>query len=174
MLTHSIDLSLPEAYRKLKICFVENGCVAIDESEPTQIRFRQGSMWGVTPKNAKKTINATLKATGGKTEVAMASAWTEDWLYLTVGGCIFAALFAGIAFWLAVDLSGFLAGAGVGVWSSLIAANSLYLGPLRSLVSLAYGLGVFLLAVILVEAAITVNVKKNLDAFAQEVLCKLG
>jgi hypothetical protein len=131
-------------------------------------------MWGVTPKNAKKTITATLKASEGKTEVLVSSVWSADWLYLTVGGCILAALFVGIAFWLATDLSGFLAGDGVGVWSNLIATNSLNRGPLRNLVGLAYGLGAFLLAVIVVEAAITVNVKKNIDAFAQEVLCKLG
>lgn len=131
-------------------------------------------MWGVTPKNAKKTITSTLKTTQGKTEVEVTSVWTADWLYLTVGGCILAALFSGICFWLAVDLSGFLAGDGVGVWSSLIAADSLNVGPLRGLVSVAYGLGAFLLAVIIVEAAITVKVKKTIDAFAQEVLCKLG
>jgi hypothetical protein len=69
---------------------------------------------------------------------------------------VLAALFAGLCFWLASDLSAVMATGASGFWSSLLMADALNAGSLELLTRLAYGLTGFLAVVILLEAAITV------------------
>jgi hypothetical protein len=50
----------------------------------------KGSLWGITPQTAKKTITSTLEAVNGGTIVRCSSKLASDWKNITLIGCAFA------------------------------------------------------------------------------------
>jgi hypothetical protein len=174
LIQRNLNLPTEEAYTKLKTALTQKGCTVLSEAPPNQICCRQGTLWGIDPKTAKKNLTFTLTATPQGTNLEARSELAAEWKDITVVGCVLGAIFAGLCFWLASDLSALLGTGAMGFWSSLLAADALSAGSLEVLIRLAYGLTGFLVAVILLEAAITVYVKSKIDAYTQEVLGRLG
>jgi hypothetical protein len=101
MLERTLNLKIDETYPKLKAAFANKGCKVIYEEPPNQIRFKQGSLWGIAPQTAKKTITATLESVEGGTQVKCSSKLASDWKNITLIGCVLTATLVGLCVWLA-------------------------------------------------------------------------
>jgi hypothetical protein len=175
LLERTINLTIEDAYPKLKAVLVEKGCRVVSEGEQRQICFNQGSLWGVLPKTAKKTVNVTFKPINCGTRLKCTSALASDWKNITLIGCALAFVLVGICIWMATDLNATLTSHVPGFWGWLITVEgTVNAVAAQTLVNLTWGLAVFLSAIILLEAAIVVYVRSNIDAFTEDALNMLN
>ena len=175
MSKRTVDLNVEDAYQKLKTLLNGRGCKVISEASPKQITFLQGSLWGISPKTAKKTIHITLEPEPPKTTITYSSKLTSDWKNITIVGCILAAVLAGVCMWMALDLGAFLATGAPSVWSWLVTAeDQVEFRAGEAFVNLAWGLAIFLFVVIAVEAIVFVYARSRIEAFAAEVIGELA
>ncbi len=175
MLERTVNLKIEEAYPKLKDALVAKGCKVISEELPKQISVRQGSLWGILPKTAKKTINVNLESVTDGTLVKCSSRLSSDWKNITLIGCAFAFVLVGLCVWMATDLSSFMVTRVPSFWSWLImAGGNVDLVAGQALVNLTWGLAVFLSVIVLLEAAIVVYVRSRIDCFTEDALNKLS
>ena len=171
MLERSVSLTVEDSFSKVKDAFMVKGCKVVSEQSPTQIDFKQGSLWGIAPQTAKKIITVTLKQDNEATEVKISTRLSSDWKNVTLFGCIFAVVLIGLCVWIAVDLTGFRATLEPSFWSWIIAGHSATdLAAAKAFVNLTWGLAAFLSFVILLEAVIVVYVRYRIDSFAIEAL----
>jgi len=143
----------------------------VAKETPNHLLLRQGSLWGVLPRSAKKTVDIQLEPCGDQTRIQCFSRLSNDWKNVTLVGCVLAAIFGIFCAWMASDLTGVLATKQSSFWSWLIIVD----GYLNSEVSgvfirLVWGLAGFLLAVIALETAILVYAHLKIDEFAIEVI----
>jgi len=175
MFERTLNIEINEAYRKLKGAFTEKGCKVISEEAPSKICFKQGSLWGIAPQTAKKTIAATLEPTEVGTRVKFSSLLSSDWKNITLVGCAFAFVLVGVCVWMATDLNAFITTRNPTFWSELISnGDTVNLTAAHSLINLTWGLTVFLSIVILLEAAIVVYARSKIDLFTKETLNQLS
>ena len=55
-----VNLKIEETYPKFKAALTAKDCKVISEEAPNQTCFKQGSLWGISPKTAKKIIIINL------------------------------------------------------------------------------------------------------------------
>ncbi len=171
MFERTFNLKIEDVYPKLKAILVEKGCKVISEDPKNQIRFKQGSLWGIAPQTAKKTITATLEEIDGRTRVRCSSKLASDWINITLIGCAFAAVLIGLCLWMASDLSAFIVSREPSCWSWLVVVGgNVDSGAARVFVNLTWGLAGFLSLIIMLEAAIVVYAKFKIDTFTEEAL----
>jgi hypothetical protein len=171
LLERTFNLKIEDTYPKLKAIFVEKGCKIISEDPNNQICFKQGSLWGIVPQTAKKTITSTLETVDDGTRVRCSSKLASDWKNITLIGCAFAAVLVGLCIWIASDLTDFIVYRGPSYWSWLIVAGSnVDLASARVFANLTRSLAGFLSFIILLEAVIVVYAKFKIDSFTEEVL----
>ena len=111
-------------YADLKAVLVKDGCKIISEDPPKQFLVKQGSLWGISPKTAKKTLTITLASIDSETEVTCSSRLSSDWKNLTIIGCALASVLVGVCGWMAFDLSTFGITGKSTFWSWLATTNS--------------------------------------------------
>jgi hypothetical protein len=175
LLERTINLTVEDAYPKLKAILVEKDCRVVSEQEQRQICFQQGSLWGVLPKTAKKTVDVTFKPIDGRTSVKCVSVLTSDWKNITLIGCALALVLVGVCVWMATDLNATLVSHVPGFWGWLITVQgNVNVVAAQAFIKLTLGLAAFLSAIILVEAAIVVYVRSRIDAFTEEALKMLS
>lgn len=175
LLERTINLTIEDAYPKLKAILVEKGCRVVSEQEQRQIRFDQGSLWGVMPKTAKKTVNVAFKPIDDETCVKCTSALASDWKNITLIGCALAFVLVGVCVWMAIDLNSTLTSHVPGFWGWLVTVEgNVDVVAAQAFVNLTWGLAAFLSAIILVEAAIVVYVRYRIDAFTEDALKMLS
>jgi hypothetical protein len=175
LLERKVNLKIEDTYPKLKAVLVKKGCEVISEDPQNQIRFKQGSLWGITPQTAKKTITLTLEAVNGGTIVRCFSKLASDWKNITLIGCSFAAVLIGLCMWMSSDLNGFIISSKSSFWSWLVVAgNNVDLAGAKVFVNLTWGLAGFLFLIILLETAIVVYANLKIDSFTEEALKTLN
>lgn len=169
LLEQTVNLKAEETYANLKAALLERGCTVVSEQPPAQILVKQGSLWGIMPKTAKKNINIKLTPADSGTRVSCSSKLSADWKNITLVGCALAAVLVGVCVWIASDLSAFMVTGAASAWSWIV-AGAVDLAAGQAFVNLAWGLAVFLLVVILLEGAVVGYVDSRIDVFAQEAL----
>ena len=175
LLERTINLTIEDAYPKLKAAFVEKGCKVVSEEEQRQICFNQGSLWGVLPKTAKKTVNVTFESIDGGTRLKCTSALASDWKNITLIGCALAFVLVGVCIWMATDLNSTLASQVPGFWGWLVTVEgNVDVVAAQAFVNLTWGLAAFLLFIILLETAIVVYVRSRIDAFTEDAVNMLS
>jgi hypothetical protein len=175
LLDRTLPLKTEEAYPKLKACLLERGGKVVSENSPSQLVVKQGSLWGVMPKTAKKIVTVKLEADGDGTHVTCQSKLASDWKNITVVGCVLAFVLACICVWMASDLSAYTAAHLTGFWSGLIVGGGeVNLAAVQAFVNLTFGLAGFLGVVILLEIAVVAFVHSKIDVFAKEALNALS
>ena len=175
MLERTVNLKIEEAYPKLKAVLVEKGCRVLSEEPPRQISFKQGSLWGISPKTAKKTVNANFESVDDGTRISCSSRLASDWKNITLIGCALAFVLVGLCVWMATDLTTFMATRVPSFWSWLVVVGGkVDLAAGQAFVNLTWGLAVFLSVVILLEAAIVVYVHSKIDSFVKDALNQLN
>jgi len=80
---------------------LRKGCKTLSEKPPNQICFKQGSLWGITPQTAKKTITVNLEPVDEGTRVKCFSKLASDWKNITLIGCALAFFLVGLCVWMA-------------------------------------------------------------------------
>jgi hypothetical protein len=175
LLELTFNIKIEDAYPKLKAILVEKGCKVISEKPQNQIRFKQGSLWGIAPQTAKKSITSIFEAVEGGTRIRCSSKLASDWKNITLIGCAFAAVLIGLCMWMATDLSGFTVSREPSYWSWLVVAgNTVNLAAAKVFVNLTWGLAGFLSLIVLLEATIVVYAHYKIDAFTEEALKTLN
>ena len=175
MLERTVGLKIEETYPKLKAALTANGCKVVSETLPNQIQLKQGSLWGISPKTAKKTITVNLEQVDEGTRLKISSKLASDWKNITLIGCTLAFVLVGICVWMATDLSTFMTTRVPSFWSWLVSVgNNVDLAASQAFVNLTWGLAAFLSVIILLEAAIVVYVRSKIDSFAQDALNQLN
>jgi hypothetical protein len=171
----TVNIGIEEAYTKTKEALLKQCCTVVSEEQPKQLVVRQGSLWGISPRTAKKTITTTFKVSGDKTDITYSSKLSSDWKNVTIVGCVLAAALVALCVWMALDLSEFMTTGGPGFWAWLITSgDTVRFSAGQAFVNLAWGLSVFLIIVIVIEAAIYVYTGRNIEAFAQTTLAQLA
>jgi hypothetical protein len=166
-----VNLKIEETYPKVKAALTAKDCKVISEEAPTQICFKQGSLWGITPKTAKKTIIIHFEQDGERTGIKFSSKLSSDWKNITLVGCLFAPVLMGLCIWMATDLSAFTATNVHGFWGWLVMVNGrVDLAAAQAFARLTWGLAGFLSFIIVLEAAIVVYAQSKIDSFAEEAL----
>jgi len=173
--THTVNLSGTQAYEKLKSSFTKNGGLVTAEEAPYRFAVKQGSLWGISPKTAKKTVTITLQSTGNKTTVEYSSKIASDWKNITIIGCILAFALTAVCVWMALDLEAFLINGNPSFWSWLVTTGGhVELQAGEALVNLTWGLAIFLSVVIVLELAILFYVRRKIEMYAQETVSAVG
>jgi hypothetical protein len=168
---HTVNLKIEEAYAKLKTALAAKGCTVASQTEPTALVVKLGSLWGISPITAKKTINLKLEASEQKTSVNFSSKLASDWKNITIVGCILAFVLPAVCVWMAMDLSAFMVDGNPSFWSWIITVgNTAKFSAGETFVNLALGLAVFLSVVIALEIAIYFNAKAKIELFTEEIL----
>lgn len=171
----TVNLEIKEARPIVKDSFIAKGCKVLHEEPHKQIKLRQGSLWGITPKSAKKTITITLEPKGSQTRISASSKLASDWKNITIVGCIFALALAVLCGWMATDLANFSVMHTPSFWSWITTfGGNVNLQATQSLINLAWSLTVFLSAVVLLEIAIASYAHIKLNITAEESLNKIG
>jgi hypothetical protein len=175
LLQQIVNLKIEEAYSKIKAAFVEKGCRVLSEESPRQICFRQGSLWGVLPKTAKKIVKVSLHPMDEGAKVSCSSKLASEWKNITLIGCALAVALAGLCVWMAIDLNKVLATHQSSFWSWLVmmGGNVDSAAAAQTFINLTWGLAIFLSAIIFLEGAIVIYVRSKIDAFAEDVLNQL-
>jgi hypothetical protein len=174
LLERTVGLKIEETLPKLKAALNANGCKLISETLPNQILLKQGSLWGISPKTAKKIITVNLEQVVEGTRVRVSSKLASDWKNITLIGCAFAIFLAGLCIWMATDLTTIMITHQNSFWSWLVTVEGIVdLIAARAFVSLMWGLAAFLSVIIILEALIVVYVRSKIDAFTGEILNQL-
>ena len=166
MLDRTVSLGITEAYLKLKETLASKGCRTVSEDPPNSIVAVQGSLWGITPTNAKKTLSYNLIPVNSATQVTCSSRLSSDWKNLTLIGTALSIIVVGFCLWVSVDLDAFMVTRQTSFWSSIIAVNNyvdLQLGA--AFTNLMKTLALFLSVMIAAEAVIALNAQRKVDGF---------
>jgi hypothetical protein len=171
----TVNLGIEEAYAKAKEALIKQGCIVVSEEQPQRLVVRQGSLWGISPRTAKKTVTVTFESASDRTNVNYTSKLASDWKNVTIVGCIIAAALVALCVWMALDLTEFMTTGTPGFWAWLImSGGTTRVNTGEAFVNLAWGLSVFLIIVIAVEAAIYVYCGRNIEVFAQTTLAEIA
>ncbi len=166
-----VDAEIRDAYTQLKTLLTQKDCKIIFEDPPRSVTVKQGSLWGISPKTAKKTIRFRLSSSGSGTEITSVSALSSDYVKLTVAGCVFAVVLAVLCAWMSMDLGSFAATQNLSSWSWLVEGGG-YVNVQGALLlsDLARVLAVFLAGTLVLEVVILFIVKRGLGDFAGKIL----
>jgi hypothetical protein len=166
-----LPTKITEACQQVNTALTGAGCKIVSEDAPSQILVKQGSLWGMSPLSAKKTIQAQLTEVDGGTKVSYTSKMSADWNNITLIGSVFSVVLVGVCVWMTLDLTSFLSTQKPSFWSWLVTVHgSANLAIGHSFVNLTMALAVFLSAVIAVETFDFFYVRKRIDKFAQKIL----
>jgi hypothetical protein len=167
----TINLPIDEAYKDLKSALVEKGCKITSEETPKRIITKQGSLWGTTPKTAKKNLEFQLSTDNNETKITATSRLSSDWKNITFIGVILAAILVSVCGWIAIDLSNFLATNKATVWSWLVTIHgTVNTTVAEAFVNLTKTLAVFLSVIIVFEIVVAYYANVKVDGFAEEAL----
>jgi hypothetical protein len=169
-----VGLEIGKAYAELKALLLRKGCKILAEESPTLITVKQGSLWGVSPRTAKKVMTYQLAPVDSGTRITCSSALASDWKNLTIIGTALAVLVASLCWWIASDLDAFVTTQQPSYWSWLVMVDGYVdFQTARLLAGLTRVLAVFLAIIIAAELVIAVYTHFRINAFAEENLSEL-
>ncbi len=174
MLEQIINKEINKTYADLKAALTKDGSKILSEQAPKQLLVKHGSLWGMTPITAKKTITLNLAPVDSGTQVKYTSKLSSDWKNITLIGCAFAAILLAFCVWMALDLDAFMASGKASFWSWLATFNGrpdLQVG--QNFVNLTGALTAFLLAIIILEVVEVIYVRGRIDRFMERTIRKL-
>lgn len=160
------------AFTQLKTLLNKNKCEVTAENAPFSLSAIQGSLWGVSPKTAKKTLNFQLAQTSLGTHISGTSNLSLNYVKLSVVGCVFAVLLSTVCIWISMDLSTFAVTRSPNSWSWLINNSGGYANVQGALLlsELTRVFAVFLWFTLALETIILVYVHRKVGEFVIEIL----
>jgi len=164
-------LGTNEAYADLKAFLLKRNCRTVAEEPPTFISVKQGSLWGISPRTAKKVVSYRLAPIDSGTRISCSSLLASDWKNLTVIGSALAVLVASPCLWITMDLDAFMIRQQPRYWSWIVTVDG-YIDSQTAQIftGLTRMLAIFLAIIIAIESAIAVNAYFRAKVFAEESL----
>jgi hypothetical protein len=174
MFERTVDLQIEQSFAELKAFLLEKGCKVLVEELPTYISVKQGSLWGIFPRAAKKVVNYRLSPVNQGTRISYSSSLSADWKNLTVSGSAFAVLVASLCWWIAMDLEAFMITQQPSFWSWIASVDGyIDFQTGQMFVSLAKMLTLFLVIILAIEVGAAVYAHLRINSFAEETLKEL-
>jgi hypothetical protein len=171
LLERTVALEIEKTYAELKALLLKRGCKLLAEEPPELISVKQGSLWGISPKTAKKVVTYRLAPSDSGTRITCSSSLASDWKNLTVIGTALAVLVAAVCWWIAVDLDTFMVTQQPSYWSWIATVDGYTdFQTAQMFAGLARMLAVFLTIIIAIEAVVAVYAHFRINAFAEETL----
>jgi len=175
LLSRTLSLTIDEAYVAFKGSLAEKGCKIISEDPPKHLLVKQGSLWGISPATAKKTVEVTFTPVDSGTQITCSSRLSNDWKNLTIVGCALAVVLVGLCLWMALDISAFITTDKATFWSWIATVNgNVDVSVAQDFVNLTKALAVFLSLVTVLEVAVAVYAYKRIDSFTREAFDELS
>jgi hypothetical protein len=170
-----VGLEIEKAYAGLKDFLLKSNCKIISEEPPILISIKQGSIWGISPRSAKKIVSYRLFPLDSGTRIASSSSLASDWKNLSIIGSLLSAIVALLCFWIGIDLDAYIITQKPSNWSWLAGAYG-YTDFQRALIlaNLTKVLAVFLAITLALEILVAVYVRVRINAFAKESLSTLA
>jgi len=170
-----VSLGINEAYADLKALLLRKGCKVVAEEPPTFISVKQGLLWGISPRTAKKVVSYRLSPVDSGTRISCSSSLASDWKNLTIIGSAVAVLVMALCWWIATDLEAFMIMQESSYWSWIVMVDSyIDFQTGQMFVGLTRMLAVFLAIIIALEAVVAVYAHFRINAFAEEKLKALS
>ena len=170
-----MNWKIEDAYAKLKEVLLKQGCKIVAEEPPKTVIAVQGSLWGMTPRTAKKQVNYRLYPHDSGTQITASSSLASSWKHLTIVGSALAVLVAAMCGWIAIDLEAFIATQKPSSWSWVATVDGYAdLQVAQMLAGLGRALAVFLAVVIVLEVVTALYAHFRVNAFAEETLSSLS
>ncbi|MBT0158747.1 hypothetical protein G4O51_02050 [Candidatus Bathyarchaeota archaeon A05DMB-2] len=170
-----VDWKIEDAYAKLKEVLLKKGCKIVTDETSMSISAVQGSLWGITPRTAKKQVIYHLLPHNSGTRITASSLLASDWKNLTIVGSVLAVFVATMCGWIAIDLETFAATQKPSSWTWIATVDGYAnLQVAQMLANLCRGLAVFLAVVIVLEVVIALYAHFRINAFAEETLSLLS
>ncbi len=171
LLEKTVALKIEDAYSELKALLLKTGCRVIAEEPPVHIAVRQGSVWGVTTRSAKKEVRCRLSRVGNETQIACSSTLASDWINITLLGFVLSGVLLSLCTWISLDLEAFLATRKTSFWSWIGTTNGFVdVQKIQLFASLTIALAVFLAVSTAVEVVIVFYARSRIDQFAEDTL----
>jgi hypothetical protein len=171
LLEKSVGLKIETAHGKLKDFLLKNKCAIIAEEAPTHIVVKQGSLWGISPRTAKKKISYRLISQDSGTQISSSSSWTMDYKNLTIIGIVSSVFLAILCLWISADLQAYIVTLKHTYWSWLANAQGMIdLQRAQLLINLTRTLAAFLTLTLTLEVIVIVYAHHRIDMFAEESL----
>jgi hypothetical protein len=96
LLERTVGLEIEKAHAELKALLLNRGCRITTEEPPLLISVKQGSLWDISPRTAKKMVTYRLAPVDSGTRITCSSSLASDWKKLTVIGTALALLDAAV------------------------------------------------------------------------------
>jgi hypothetical protein len=175
LVERTVSLEVEKAYSELKAHLLEKNCKITAEEAPAFISVKQGSLWGISPATAKKTMTYRLASVDSGTRITCSSALASDWKNLTVIGTALAVIVAALCWWITIDLDLSVTTQQSSYWSWLVTVDGGYMDfqTAQMLVGVTRMLAVFLAIIIIVEVVVAVYAYFRINVFAEETLSGL-
>ena len=170
-----MSLGINKAHADLKAFLLRKGCKVVAEEPPTFISVKQGSLWGISPRTAKKVVRYSLSPVDSGTQITVSSSLASDWKNLTIIGSALAVLLMALCWWITTDLEAFIITQEPSYWSWIATVDGyIDFQTGQMFVGLTRMLAVFLAIVIAIEAVIAVYAHFRINSFAEENLKALS
>jgi hypothetical protein len=171
LVERTVGLEIEKAHAELKALLLKRGCRITAEELPVLISVKQGSLWGISPRTAKKVVNYRLAPAASGTRITSSSSLASDWKNLTIIGTALAVVVTSLCVWIATDLDAFMITQQPSYWSWIATVNG-YIDSqtAQMFASLTRMLTIFLAIIIAIEAVVAVYAHFRINAFAEETL----
>ncbi len=170
-----VNLKTNEIYSKMKQFFLDRNYQIIVDNPPTNLSIKQGSIWGILPRTAKKIINYSFSSLQSETQIRFSSSFASEWKNLTILGYVFSFFLVGLSFWISMDLENLIFTGNAGFWSWIAtSANNASLSSAQSFSDLARILALFLILVLIVETFFVFYSRFKINDVANEILNQFG
>jgi hypothetical protein len=171
LIERTVGLEIEKAYADLKALLLQKGCRIVAEEPPALISVRQGSLWGMSPRTAKKVMAYCLASVDSGTRITCSSSLATDWKNLTVIGSALAVVVAALCLWISMDLDALVATQMQGYWSWIAMVNGyIDFQAAQMIAGFTLVLAVFLAIIIIIEAVVAVYAHFRINVFAEETL----
>lgn len=167
-------LKIESAYSEVRTILLEKGCKILSEEPPKHILIRQGSLCGVSPKEAKKIVSYHSFPHKSGTKIISYSSISPDWANLTLWGNIIAGVVAAVFWWIASDVTNYIVSGKSGYWT-WVAGVFGYPNTQHAffMIDVTKALSIVLVITILLEILDVFIVYRKIDIFAKETLDEL-
>ena len=170
-----VNLKIKEVFVKLKQLIILKGYSILNEESPSILVITQGSIWGISPRTAKKIVTFNLQPLKSGTIIKFSSKLAPKWKNLTIGGYVLSSLLLLLSLWMTIDLEFSLLNRTPSFWSWIATyANTINFSALQSFSFLAKTLFFFLIVTLLVESVIVIYTYLNLNLIVEETLNQFG
>jgi len=99
-----VNLKINEVFGKLKQLIILKGYSILNEESPSILTIKQGSIWGMTPRTAKKIVTFNLQPLKSETSIKFSSKLAPKWKNLTIAGYVLSSFLILLSLWITIDL----------------------------------------------------------------------